>query len=184
MAWENEANWPEAWDSIYFSPIVVSGGHHIVYAGGYDVRKFYSYNITTDTWTELAAPPVSIYNPIAMSPNGTKLVASGLWDKSLRIYDIAGNSWSSSLAPYTVPGGVKLYLLTFVWADDDTVWCEVQGYDGGSWYIKIFRYVVSTNTWTQFPNFELQTYGNGTCMSINTAGTILYVVPEGAVMIR
>jgi len=180
--WVSEANWPEAWTTIYFSPMVVSGSNHIVYVGGQDVQKFYSYNLDTDTWTELTAPPISLYGSIAMSPNGAKLVAVGLQSKTLRIYDIVGNSWaSSSAAPNITGGAANLYLHTFVWADDnDTIWCEVQGYSGAYWRAKIYNYVVSTDTWTQYTNYEQQTYQNGYCMSINTAGTVLYVGHVGA----
>lgn len=183
MAWVDEANWPEAWTYIYFSPMVKSGSDYIVYAGGYNVQKFYKYNITTNVWTELATPPGVIYGAISMSPDGTKLAAHAASGNVLFIYDISGNSWSTSSVAPNMTDGYTPQIWATVWALNDTVWCQVRGYTGvpGVYWVKCYRYVVSTDTWTQFTNYlDDPSINSGFSMSINTAGTALFVGNIGA----
>lgn len=175
MAWAYEASNPVAWANIYFSPIVQNAlGEYIVYVGGYNIAEFYEYNLRTDVWRRLADPPVALYSALALSPDGTRLATVGHHGRYLYIYNIAGDFWTtSSIAPH-IPAGTILYLHIPVWLDDDTVWVMVSGFVG-VWRGKVYRYVVSTDTWTQFGNFIQVTYQNGYCMSINTPGTNLYV---------
>jgi len=176
MAWVYEASNPVAWTEIHFSPIT---SEYIVYVGGYNIAQFYEYNLRTDVWRRLADPPAALDCALALSPDGTRLAAVGFHGRYLYIYNIASNSWTtSSIAPH-IPTGTMLYLIIPVWLDDDTIWVNINGYIG-VWRMKIYRYVVSTDTWTQFPNFIAVTYMNGHCMSINTAGTNLYVGYIGA----
>jgi len=174
MAWINEANWPEAWSEIGFSPMMRSGSDYIVYAGGYNIAKFYKYNLTTQTWTELAVPPGAIYGAISMSPDGTKLAAHIVNGSQLFIYTIATNSWATSaVAPVLSTGGAA-QIWTTVWADNDTIWSHVRD-AVTSGKNKCYKYVVSTNTWTQYTNvYTLGPYTVSSCMSVNSAGTALY----------
>ena len=171
-SWVSEANWVEAWSSIFFSPIVVSSDQYIVYVGGYNVAKFYKYNIDSNSWTELAVPPGAIYGAIALSPNGTKLVAHAINGSVLFIYTIASNSWASSAAAPAIVGAEATEIQCVVWTDNDTIWCVVRNANGT--IVKCLKYVVSTDAWTQYTNSITTSIGNAQCMGINPAGTTLY----------
>ena len=176
MAWINEANWPEAWVEIYFSPIVKSGSDYIVYATGYGVLKLYKYNLTTQTWTYLNTTPAQLYTAISLSPDGTKLAFHGVNTNRLYIYNIAGNSWTTSAAApnFSVTGEVA-EIQTTVWTDNDTIWCHIRG-AASPYRNKCYKYVVSTNTWAQYTNvYALGPYNSSKNMSVNSAGTALFV---------
>lgn len=145
--WVFEANNPISWDP-YFSPIVKNDiGQYIVYAGGYNVQRFYRYNITTKQWQRLADPPAVIFGAISMSPDGSKLAAHGLNGNVLFIYDIDTNSWtSSSTAPQMDTTDVQIQ--STVWADNDTVWCQVRAYIGGADYNDCSKYVIATDAYS------------------------------------
>lgn len=171
--WTAEANWPEAWTSIYFSPITIESGEFIVYvSGGFPIRKFYKYNISTNAWTELAVPPNYVNAPISMSPDGSRLATHYAYN-ILFIFDIAGNSWSSSPAAPQI-SGIDAGLLSVVWADNDTIWATVRAFVSGAWRIKCFKYVVSTTTWTQYTNYLLPAAPNPYATGISPDGTTLY----------
>lgn len=175
MAWIDEADWPEAWTGIYFSPIVKSGSEYIVYATGYGVLKLYKYNLTTQTWTYLNTTPVQPYRTLSMSPDGTKLAAHAVNGKILYIYDITGNSWTTSATAPNFITGEAPEMWSTVWTDDDTVWCHFRAAAGGM-RNKCYKYVVSTDTWTQYTNAYLNsTYNASNNMSVNSAGTALFV---------
>ncbi|MBU1066954.1 hypothetical protein KKE60_04170 [Patescibacteria group bacterium] len=181
MAWVYEASNPIAWANICFSPIVQDiTGEYVVYVGGYNIAEFYEYNLRTDVWTRLADPPVAIDYALALSPDGTRLATVGHLGRYLYIYNIATDTWTTSAIAPHIPAGTMLYLHASVWLDNDTIWIDVQGFDGAFWRGKIYRYVVSTDTWTQFPNLITQTYQGGISMSINSAGTRLYISRIGA----
>lgn len=176
-SWTAEANWPVAWTYIYFSPIIVESGEFIVYASGFEgsgtLHKFYKYNISTDTWTEKAVPPNYINAAISMSPDESKLATfiSGL--KTLFIYNVSGDSWSSS-ADAPQMSATDVQIRSTVWADDDTIWVTVRAYISGTWTVKCFKYVVSTNTWTQYTNSLTPTINTVFAMGISPDGTTLY----------
>ncbi len=179
MAWENEANWPEAWSSIYFSPIVLSGSQYIVYATGYagtPILKLYKYSLTTQTWTYLNTTPVQLFRAMSISPDGSKLAACGVNGNKLYIYNIAGNSWTtSSIAPNFTSYGSTCEIKSTVWADDDTIWCHLNA-GAGSSANKCYKYIVSTDTWTQYTNiYSNSTYNSSMGMSVNSAGTALFI---------
>ncbi|MBA7696102.1 hypothetical protein ES703_104744 [subsurface metagenome] len=177
MPWINEANWPEAWDAIVFSPIVRTGEGYIVYVTGGGIRKIYKYNLTTQTWTYLRATIHHNHGAISMSPDESKLALHTNNGQYLFIYDIAGNSLTqSAIAPVLDVTGEDAFIGTTVWTDNDTVWCHIRdGLDHGR--NKCYKYVVSTDTWTQYANvyimgpFDNRGYG----MSVNSAGTALFV---------
>ena len=171
-SWVSEASWPEAWSQIFFSPIVVSGSQYIVYAGGYNVTKFYKYNIDADAWTELAAPPGVIYGAISMSPDGTKLAAHAVNGSVLFIYSIAGNSWTSSAAAPSIVGVEATNLYPTVWTDNDTIWCEAR--NANTTIAKCLKYVVSTDTWSQYTNSITTGVSNAQAIGITPDGTTLY----------
>lgn len=182
MAWKNEANWPEAWTEgsdggPYFSPIVKSGSDYIVYAVGLGVLKIYKYNLTTQTWTYLNTTPVQLYRLLAMSPDGTKLAGTGINSNRLYIYDIVGNSWTTSgVAPNLTPTGEAPRIGGIGWADNDTIWCHINDMSGNLRH-KAYKYVVSTDTWSQGVNQVSGGYGNGDQLSFNTAKTAVFFGP-------
>lgn len=183
MAWVSEAENPISIEyEACFSPIVKNDlGQYIVYWGDYPNKCLYRYNLNTNEWTELASPSVSLQIAIAMSPDGSRLAAPGYPSVNiLNIYDIAGNSWSTSSAAPNIDGvGVRIGCC--VWTDNDTVWCQVRAYIFFHWYVKVFKYVVSTDTWTQYTNSLSDPavhIGHG--MSINSEGTTLFVAHIGA----
>jgi len=171
--WVAEANDPVDWQWHAISPIVYDSGW-IVYIGGYNVQKFYKYNLGTDTWTELTDPPGVLYAQLSMSPDETKLAGHIANGTQLFIYDISSPSWTTSATAPNLTGGYTPSIQSTVWADDDTVWCQVRGHNGTNFDVKFFRYVVSTDTWAQFTNKITGTYGNSQNTCINTAGTELF----------
>lgn len=177
--WTAEANWPVAWTHICFSPIMVEGGEFIVYATGFEgtgvIKKLYKYNIDTNTWTELAVPPNYSSGPaLAMSPDGSKLASNIPGLAFLYIYDISGNSWTTSAAAPQM-SGVNARIQSAVWADDDTIWVAARAQIAGTWTIKCFKYVVSTDTWTQYSNSLTPTVNTAYAMGISPDGTTLYI---------
>ena len=171
-SWTAEADWPVAWTNIYFSPIVLSGSDHIVYVGGRDLTNFYKYNISTDTWTAITASPGAILGAISMSPDGTKLAAHAGNGNVLFIYNIAGDSWTSSSGAPTIGGSTSM-IQRIVWADNDTIWCLARS-GVGPLTAKCLKYVVSTDTWTQYTNSMTTSYGNADGMGISPDGATLY----------
>ncbi|MDP2729131.1 MAG: hypothetical protein Q8O55_01455 [Dehalococcoidales bacterium] len=172
MAWISEAASPEAWNTIFFSPVMSNGN---VYITGWETVSFYRYNVGTKVWTVLADPPAQIWGAISLSPDGTRLTAHGINGSVLYIYNIAGNSWtSSSAAPVFVATGGSADIQVTVWYDNDTIWCHARE-GGGTTRNKCYRYVISTDTWTQFASVYVLGPGNNSGgMSINTALTALY----------
>ena len=182
--WTAEANWPVAWTFICFSPIILEGGEFIVYATGFEgtgvIKKLYKYNIDTNTWTELAVPPNYSSGPaLAMSPDGSKLASNIPGLAFLYIYDIGGNSWTTSTAAPQM-GGVNTRIQSAVWADDDTIWVAARAQIAGTWTIKCFKYVVSTDTWTQYANSLTPTTNTAFAMGISPDGTTLYIASCGS----
>lgn len=173
--WVFEANVPEAWTNISVSSIVKNEiGQYIVYVTGYEVQTFYRYNLDTKQWHKLADPPDVLNAPLAISPDGTKLVVEGMTNKNvLHFYDIEANTWSSSpAAPAMVAEDVAIQAK--VWTDDnDTLWCVVRA-NLPPLTIKCFRYVESTTTWTQFANSLAPTVSNPQAVGITPDQTTLY----------
>ncbi|HXZ58501.1 MAG TPA: PASTA domain-containing protein [Gaiellaceae bacterium] len=62
---------------------------------GVRVATVNRYNASTNTWTPRAAVPVASEAPSAAYYNGKIYLAEGDTGNSLRIYDIASNTWSS-----------------------------------------------------------------------------------------
>ena len=183
--WTAEANWPVAWTFICFSPITLEGGEFIVYVTGFEgtgvIKKFYKYNIDTNTWTELAVPPNYSSSPaLAMSPDGSQLAYNISSLAFLYIYDIGGNSWTTSAAAPQI-SGVNVSVQSAVWADDDTIWVTVRVLIAATWRVKCFKYVVSTDTWTQYTNSLTPTVNTAYAMGISPDGTTLYIGSCGSI---
>ncbi|MBA7562324.1 hypothetical protein ES708_03976 [subsurface metagenome] len=175
--WDFEAPRPQTSSDIIFSPIIKNEvGQFIVYVAlAYDTQYFYRYNITTRQWHRLADSPAPLYlSLLSLSPDGSKLASAGVLDKYLYIYDIEGNYWTTSPAAPQIDSA-DVSIVPTVWADDDTIWCTVVKTPK----MKCFKYVVSTTTWEQFTNSISPTRTTSVNMSINSAGTILYVGDVG-----
>ena len=179
--WEFEADNPVAFtDGPFFSPMIKNDiGQYIVYAGYYDSTRFYRYNLTTKQWTRLADSPTAIVNSgIAMSPDGSKLIATGLNQNELRIYDVELNTWTTSPDAPLLSGAAP-QIFGVVFADNDTVWCQVR--KSGPYEVKFYRYVISTTTWTAFANSIADPAdSNSQAMSISSDGLKLYAGAVGA----
>ena len=183
--WVFEADNPINCGSVgaFFSPIHKNGAQqYVIYVGGgYEagLEDFYRYNFNTKQWHRLEDCPTSIVNcGMAMSPDEKKLVASGLNDKYLQIYDIETNLWTTSEAAPQI-GGVDPSIYAAVFADNDTVWCQVRGTTPNA-PVKFYKYVISTDTWSTFANSVNLAVSNSWCMSISSDGTSLYAGQLGA----
>ena len=178
--WEFEAPRPYLSGSNLFSQVIKNEiDQFIVYVAlGYDMQYFFKYNITTKQWHRLADTPAPLYHShLAVSPDGKKLAGVGTNDDVLYIYDIEGNSWTTSpTAPQIDAQDVSI--LPMLWFDNDTIWCQVRK----SPKVKMYKYVPSTTTWTDFVNEISPSRNQGIGMSMNSAGTILYVGDIGAAM--
>ncbi len=181
--WEFEAVIPFAYDyNICLSPILKNIlGQYYVYAIPCE-NVFYLYNITTKQWHRLADPVTTKAQnnrrPPALSPNKEKLAIVAANRAYIEIYDIEANTWAaSSIAPNlaaTTPDITKV-----VWVDDDTVWACVRA-NVPPFTVKFYRYVVSTDTWTQFTNSITPSDHDTRCMACNNDGSILYAGGVGS----
>lgn len=174
--WEFEAPLPftPATEGVFFSPILKNAmGQYYCYVVGFDHDTFYLYNITTKQYHRLADLNVIrsqyVYRPIALSLDGKKL-ACGAGDRNrIEIYDIEANTWTvSSVAPTEIRG-------ILVWVDDDTIWTTNR-----STTFKVYRYVISTDTWTQFTNNRAATVYNGQAIACSPDGATLYIGGVGS----
>ncbi len=178
--WVAEAANPQPWESAAFSPIVYDSGNWVVYVGGDGIPKFYKYNLDTNTWTELSDAPGNLYSALSMSPDGTKLVGAVWAGDRLFIYNISSPGWTTSAVAPDMTGGYAPEIQSTVWADDDTIWCQVRAHDGSVWRVKFYKYTVSTDTWTQYTNYATAATSNSVCLCISTDGTKLYAGQCGA----
>jgi len=87
----------------------------------------------------------------------------------LYIYDISTGWATSALTP------AAWMISSMVWADDDTIWVNVRSIPN----VKYYKYVVSTNTWTAYPNSFAPAITYGICTCISTDGTRLYSGTNG-----
>ncbi|MBA7512102.1 hypothetical protein ES705_04103 [subsurface metagenome] len=177
--WVFEADNPIDCGSIgaFFSPIHKNGAQqYVIYVGGgYEAsdKDFWRYNFQTKQWQRMEDCPTSIVScGMAMSPDEKKLVASGSNDKYLQIYDVETNIWTTSGAAPQI-GGVDPSIYAAVFADNDTVWCQVRGTTPNA-PVKFYKYVISTDTWSTFANQVNLAVSNSWCMSISSDGTKLY----------
>jgi len=181
MAWTAVADVPFApVAAIYFSQIV-DGGFYMLDRG----FNFYHYSIGTGTWTQLANSPFIGTNLIrsltvrngrvycvdeggGAEPNGRRIS----W------FTIATGVWASSAQ---IPFNVSRFrnIKSFVFADDDTIWVWVKRDSFNR--NKCVRYVISTDTWTEFVNETgVLTRAQARGAAINAAGTIVYGSNMGA----
>ena len=160
-----------------FSPILKDAisGEYYVYITGDVANQFYKYNLTTKQYQKLANPPATpgLYLSMPLSPDETKLALKAAPASILQIYDIETNTWTSSPAAPQISGNDS-EIFGVVWADNDTIWCQMRAYVVATFTVKMFRYVVSTTTWTQFTNSITPGTSNATSMSIKGDGTALY----------
>jgi len=186
LVWEAAENWPEAWQENLFSPIVAGGTYlqdYVVYVSGWEgtgtLFRLYEYNITQRTWTRLADPPDYVNAAISMSPNHNLLCTPANPHPRVQIYNIATNTWTlSSAAPQIL--ATDVLIMNSVWADDDTVWAFVRNSVGGVWRTKCYRYVVSTDTWTDYVNVYSPAIHNPQAMGISPDLSTLYFGQCGA----
>ncbi|MBA7476578.1 hypothetical protein ES707_11966 [subsurface metagenome] len=176
--WVFEANNPVAADSQFSAMFRNAIGQYVCYAGMYNVQRFYRYNLTTKQWHRLADPPVVLIGCLSHSPDEKKLAALSVATNILRIYDIEANTWTSSPAAPQMDA-VDVTISSCVWADDDTIWCQVN--KSATSKKKCYKYVVSTSTWTQYTNdLTPADAGGSNAMAITPDGTTLYFAPCGA----
>jgi len=182
--WLFEADCPLPWEGgLFFSSIHKNGaGQYVVYVGGGYLtaeKDLWRYNFQTKQWQRMEDCPTSIVNGgISLSPDKKTLAASGLNENVLQIYDIETNIWTTSSASPTC-GGVAASIYGIVFADDDTIWCQVRGSPPNA-PVKFFKYVISTDTWSQFANSVALAVSNSWCMSISSDGLNLYAGQLGA----
>ncbi|KKN00609.1 hypothetical protein LCGC14_1136120 [marine sediment metagenome] len=180
MAWTAVADVPFApVTAVYFSQII--GIEFYMLDRGFN---FYSCHIPTGVWTHLTNPPFIGSNVSRSLTYRNGLIycideGGGAWPLGRRIswYDPATNAWASSSQ---VPFNVSRFrsIRSFCFADDDTIWAWVQR--DAQLRMKCVRYVISTDTWTEFANETGVLASNqARCAAINTAGTIVYCGEQG-----
>lgn len=138
---------------LSYAPAGFNYGSKLIYAEaqnklyilrGNSTNTFYSYDISTDTWSTLAVSPgtISYGSSLAIGPNGYLYASRGLDTVNFWRYDIANNLWETmSSAPkvFTYGGSIKYngnrYIYGFPGNDD-----------------AFFRYDTQTNVWTSLEN--------------------------------
>lgn len=180
MPWTAAADVPFApVTAVYFSQII--GTEFYMIDRGFN---FYRYNIGTGVWTQLANPPFIGTNLIRSLTYRNGMLycvdeGAGAEPTGRRIswYNPVTNAWASSSQ---VPGAVFFYrnIKSFCFADDDTIWAWVKRNAFNQ--MKCVRYVISTDTWTEFANNTgVLAQNQARCAAINAAGTIVYCGYQG-----
>ncbi len=100
---------------------------------------FYLYNYNTKTWTQKANPDADANRITGGIIRRGKVYFPG--STTIQIYDIAGNSWSTSADA----SAFITTLRAMCFETDDIIWCYGQVSGGGD---KVMKYVISTDTWT------------------------------------
>jgi len=104
------------------SPVRIHGGGSIAYVAstgklyvlrGGNTNNFYEYDIATDTWTQLANTPATVYygGEVVEGPSGYLYAFRGYNSTSFWRYDIANDTWSdgdAADAPQTIYYGGSL----------------------------------------------------------------------------
>jgi len=180
MAWQAVADVPfTPTGGLYFSQII--GAEFYMIDQGFN---FYSCNIGTGVWTQLADPPfigTIIYRSLTYRNGLIYCIDEGAGAQPIgrRIswYNPTTGLWASS----SQVGPVSQFqnIRSFCFADDDTIWAWVlRNFQAR---MKCFRYVISTDTWTEFPNDTgILAVNQARCAAINAAGTIVYCGESGA----
>lgn len=183
--WTPETAWPEAFTNISLSNIYLNDNDEPeLYLVEYD--SAWRYNLATKAWTQIATPALTKENVLtpAVYRNGKLYVileGSAFFSGGRRIgvYDPISNTWVySSQAPDIT--GTPARILDFCFQDDDTIWAWVSRSGG---YFKCFKYVISTDTWSQFSNNLTPSAGTGYATSAgyyNGAVYMVYPVPGAA----
>ena len=180
MAWSAVADVPFVpVSALYLSQII--GVEFYVIDRGFN---FYKCHIPTGVWTHLADPPFigsNIYRPLAYRNGMIYVIDEGGGAEPLgrRIswYNPATNTWASSAqVPFNVSR--ERSIKSFCFADDDTIWAWVKR--DGQLKMKCVRYVISTDTWTEFLlDTGVLAVNQARCAAINAAGTIVYCGAQG-----
>ena len=171
-------------DIPVFSPILKNeDGEYYVYVGSLGDTLLWKYNLTTGHWLQLASAgsilSISV-SSLAISPNDAKLAATSGTRDRLQVYDIETDTWlTTAIAPNL--DGETPDVLTCVWSDDDTIWVFVRKMSNPK-NSKVYRYVVSTTTWTAFANSTgiISHYNGYCCAAIKTDKTAVYIGGVGA----
>ncbi len=181
MAWTAVADVPFVpVSALYFSQIV-DGEFYMIDRG----FNFYRCNIGTGTWTQLANPPfIGTNHSRQLTYRNGRVYCidegGGAEPLGRRIswYTIATGVWASSSQ---VPFAVSRFrsIKSFCFADDDTIWAWAKR--DAQLRMKCVRYVISTDTWTEFANDTGVLASNqARSAAINAAGTIVYGSAMGA----
>lgn len=94
---------PDGTISSYGSHLL-SDGTDIYFTGGSGVKRMFKYDISGDSWTELAQLPFSPYWGTSMTyHDGTFIALAGYYKTDVYLYRIADDSWSTlpSLPAYS-----------------------------------------------------------------------------------
>lgn len=175
MVWTQVADVPFApVTTIYFSEII--GNEFYVIDRGFN---FWRCHIGTGVWTQLANPPyigTNINRPLVYRNGMLYCVDEGggalPLGRRISWYNIATGVWaSSSQVPFAVSGFQSIR--GFCFADNDTIWAWVLRTVDAR--LKCVRYVISTDTWTEFANDTgVLANSEARCSAINAASTIVY----------
>ena len=182
MAWRAVADVPFApVGAVFFSQII--GTEFYMIDMGFN---FYRCNIGTGVWTYLADPPfigTNIYRSLTYRNGLIYCIDEGAgaepFGRRISWYNPATNTWASSSQ---VPGGILSWqnIKSFCFADNDTIWAWVKR--TAFLQMKCYRYVISTDTWTEFANNTgVLAQNQARSAAINAAGTIVYCAEQGAV---
>lgn len=182
MAWQAVADVPFVpVAAVYFSQII--GAEFYVIDRG---QNFYRCHIGTGVWTQLANPPFTAENVHRCLTYRNGLLycideggAAEPLGRRISWYNPTTNTWASSAQ---VPFAVSQFqnIKSFCFADDDTIWAWVKR-TGIALRMKCVRYVISTDTWTEFPNDTgVLAVNQARSAAINAARTIVYGSCMGA----
>ncbi len=174
MAWAAQADipWAMVIPGLSFSPII---GSDVYIISRY--QDFYRFNIGTQQYTALAPPPFAgenVYRTLHYRNGRLYCIDEGgaaePFGRRISWYTIATGVWaSSSQVAFGLFAGIK----SFCFQDDDTIWVWVKR--SGSLRFKCVRYVISTDTWTEFVNDTgVLLTGLAQAAIMNAAGTEVF----------
>ena len=200
--WQFELGVPwTIYGQLFFSPIL----GNIVYVIDRGKTNFWSYNLSTKTWTQLSNVGYvtatggsgwgEIDRALAVSPDGTKLACvsdatnNHRGGKRIEVYTIATDTWVASSQVQNmddeIPTSNPTVVAGLVWADEGTIWAwAAEAKTGLKDYARCIKYTISGDTFTIYSallNGGL-THSSPRSAAINAAGTIIYGTVMGATL--
>lgn len=145
---------PAPYYNYHGSAMVTAEERYIFYLYGYGSATFWRYDMWTDTWQQMTSAPATpstggYASALVFDASKFRIYAVFGGSTTFAYYDIRKNYWvTCAVVPLTTGSGCSLEhtdSTIFPGANDDHIYYFAG--DGSS--RKLYRYVISTNTWAE-----------------------------------